>query len=63
MPNILGYNDKDIIKEVKKYLHVGPTLSMASEYEIMLAEELVKIIPCAEMVRFGKNGTDVTSAR
>ena len=62
LPNVLGYNDKDIIKEVKKNLHIGPTLSMASEYEIMLAEELVKIIPCAEMVRFGKNGTDVTSA-
>ena len=27
-----------------------------------LAERLVKHIPCAEMVRFGKNGTDATSA-
>ncbi len=30
--------------------------------EVELAEKLVEIIPCAEMVRFGKNGSDVTSA-
>ena len=26
-----------------------------------MAEKIVEIIPCAEMVRFGKNGSDVTS--
>ena len=25
-------------------------------------EKLVELIPCAEMVRFGKNGSDATSA-
>ena len=30
--------------------------------ETELAERLVRHIPCAEMVRFGKNGTDATSA-
>ncbi len=62
LPNILGYNDKDVIKAVKKVLPDGPTLSLASDHEILLAEDLVQIIPSAEMVRFGKNGTDVTSA-
>lgn len=62
LPNILGYNDKDIIGAVKKVLPDGPTLSLATEHEILLAEDLIKIIPSAEMVRFGKNGTDVTSA-
>lgn len=62
LPNILGYNDKDVIRAVKKVLPDGPTLSLASEHEILLAEDLIEIIPCAEMVRFGKNGTDVTSA-
>ena len=30
--------------------------------EIALAQKLNEIIPCSEMVRFGKNGSDVTSA-
>src|SRR5262249_37030736 len=33
-----------------------------TELETQLAERLVAHIPCAELVRFGKNGTDATSA-
>ncbi len=29
--------------------------------EVQLAERLTRLIPCAEMVRFGKNGSDATS--
>ena len=38
------------------------SFSLSTELEASLAERLVEIIPCAEMVRFGKNGTDATSA-
>jgi glutamate-1-semialdehyde 2,1-aminomutase len=31
------------------------------ELEIKVAEKIVEMVPCAEMVRFGKNGSDVTS--
>jgi glutamate-1-semialdehyde aminotransferase len=39
----------------------GVTLSLATELEVRLAEKLVELIPCAEMVRFGKNGSDATT--
>ena len=38
--------------------HRIPTLKS----DRLLAERLVAVVPCAEMVRFGKNGTDATSA-
>jgi glutamate-1-semialdehyde 2,1-aminomutase len=61
LPNVLGYDDPDVTKAVVDQLGKGVTLSLATELEIRLAEELVKLIPCAEMVRFGKNGSDVTA--
>jgi len=62
LPVVLGYRDPDVDAAVAKQLDAGVTFSLATELEIELAERLVEIIPCAEMVRFGKNGTDVTSA-
>lgn len=35
---------------------------MPHPLEVELAELLVEVIPCAEMVRYGKNGSDATSA-
>jgi glutamate-1-semialdehyde 2,1-aminomutase len=61
LPNVLGYDDPDVARAVTEQLGKGVTLSLATELEIILAEELVKLIPCAEMVRFGKNGSDVTA--
>jgi glutamate-1-semialdehyde aminotransferase len=40
----------------------GTTFSLMHPLEVTLAERLVKIIPCAERIRFGKNGSDATSA-
>ena len=62
MPNVLGYADPDINFAIQSQLQKGITLSLATELEIELAEKLCTLIPSAEKVRFGKNGTDVTSA-
>ncbi|HYC48261.1 MAG TPA: aminotransferase class III-fold pyridoxal phosphate-dependent enzyme [Burkholderiales bacterium] len=62
LPVILGYDDPDVIAAVTAQLQRGVTFSLATELEIELAELLTEIIPCAEMVRFGKNGSDATSA-
>lgn len=62
LPNVLGYCDPDVDMAIKTQLARGITFSMATELEINLAELLTELIPCAEMVRFGKNGSDVTSA-
>lgn len=62
LPNILGYRDPDVDWAIREQLSRGISFSLATELEVQLADKLKSIIPCAEMVRFGKTGTDVTSA-
>ncbi|OAN51393.1 aminotransferase class III [Magnetospirillum moscoviense] len=62
LPVVLGYQDPDVDQAIRSQLNNGISLSLATELETELAERLVEIIPCAEAVRFGKNGTDATSA-
>jgi len=62
LPNILGYNDPDINFAIQQQLTKGISFSLATELEMQLAEKLCTLIPCAEKVRFGKNGTDATTA-
>jgi glutamate-1-semialdehyde 2,1-aminomutase len=62
LPVVLGYRDPDVDLAIKNQLERGITFSLATELEAELAEMLVEVIPCAEKVRFGKNGTDATSA-
>lgn len=61
-PITVGYNNpkvnKAVIKQVKKF----SSGSLQSELEVKLAEKLCKVVPCAEMVRFVKNGGDATTA-
>jgi glutamate-1-semialdehyde 2,1-aminomutase len=57
----LGYMDPDVTARVKKQIDKGTIFSIASELEIEVAEKIVKMVPCAQMVRFGKNGSDATS--
>jgi glutamate-1-semialdehyde 2,1-aminomutase len=57
----LGYNDKDVLNAVKKQLDKGTIFSLATELEMQVAEKICEMVPCAEMVRFGKNGSDATA--
>lgn len=57
----LGYNDIDVLNSVRQQLEIGTIFSLPNEIEILVAEKLKEIIPCCEMVRFGKNGSDATS--
>lgn len=61
-PITVGYNDHRINDAVKKQLEKGASFSLQSPIEVELAEKICKIIPCAEMVRFVKNGSDATTA-
>jgi len=61
LPIVLGYDDPDVTAALENQLQRGITFSLATELEVELAEELVDLIPCAEMVRFGKNGSDATA--
>ena len=62
LPNVLGYRDPDVDLAIRRQLTRGISFSLPTTLETELAERLVKHIPCAEMARFGKNGTDATSA-
>ncbi len=53
---ILGYADPVVDAAVKRQIDKGLNYSINHELEIELAEELVKRIPCAEMVRYAKGG-------
>jgi glutamate-1-semialdehyde 2,1-aminomutase len=59
---ILGYCDQDVNKAVKEQLDKGTIFSLPSPVELEVSQLLVDIIPCAEMVRFGKNASDATTA-
>jgi len=59
---VLGYNDAKVNQYVIEQLSDGSIFSLASPLELEVAESLLEIFPEFEMVRFGKNGSDVTSA-
>lgn len=62
LPTILGARDPDVDAAIRRQLCSGISFSVATELEAELAETLCRLIPCAEAVRFGKTGTDVTTA-
>lgn len=57
----LGHCDPDVSRAVAAQLERGTIYSLSSELEIQVAEKIVELVPCAEKVRFGKNGSDATS--
>jgi glutamate-1-semialdehyde 2,1-aminomutase/spore coat polysaccharide biosynthesis protein SpsF len=60
-PIILGHGYPAVEEAVKRQLSDGTTFSLPHPLEIAVAEQLVAMVPCAEMVRFGKNGSDATT--
>ena len=61
-PVTVGYNDVTVNEAVIKQVGRFASGSLQSEIEVELAEKICEIIPCAEMVRFVKNGGDATTA-
>lgn len=57
----IGYCEPDIDDAVRKQLDGGVILSLPHELESEVAERICAMVPCAEMVRFGKNGSDATA--
>ena len=60
-PHILGYAYKPVIKAVYEQMKKGNVFPMMHPLEVEVSELLANTIPCAKMVRFGRNGADVTS--
>ena len=61
-PITLGYHYPRIDKAIRKQLEDGIIFSLPHPLEVELSELLVDIIPCAEMVRFLKTGSEACQA-
>lgn len=61
-PVILGHADAEVNAAAMAQMEQGTSFSLPHPLEVEVAELLCEVIPCAEMVRFGKNGSDVTAA-
>ncbi len=57
----LGYRDAAVDAAVRSQMDNGVSFSLPHKLEMLVAEKMVELIPCAEMVRFGKNGSDATA--
>ena len=57
---ILGHAHSSILESVRRQIELGSTFYTLSDRSIELAEELVKAIPCAELVRFASTGGEAT---
>jgi glutamate-1-semialdehyde 2,1-aminomutase len=59
---ILGHAYPRVLEAVIDQVQRGSNFTRPSFLECELAELLIELIPCAEMVKFAKNGSDVTTA-
>jgi glutamate-1-semialdehyde 2,1-aminomutase/spore coat polysaccharide biosynthesis protein SpsF len=61
LANLLGYAHPEVNAAAVAQYAEGHSFSLPHPLEVQLAERLTRLIPCAEMVRFGKNGSDATA--
>ena len=57
----LGHVDPEVTAAVADQLGRGTIFTLSHELEVEVAERIIACVPCAEKVRFGKNGSDATS--
>lgn len=57
----LGYCDPDVDLAVSEQMKKGVIFSLPHMLEAIVAEKIINMVPCAEMARFGKNGSDATA--
>jgi len=59
---VLGYCFDETDQAIIEQLARGITFPLSNPLEQEVAKKLIDMIPCAEMVRYGKNGSDVLTA-
>lgn len=59
---VLGHAYEPVLRAVREALERGSNFVRPSPIELELAEQFVATIPSAQMVKFAKNGSDVTTA-
>lgn len=59
----LGHRHPEVNEAIRRQLEdSGISFTLMHPLEVRLAEKLREVVPCCEMVRFGKNGSDATTA-
>ncbi len=58
----LGYSHPGVNQAAIEQIHNGNNLTRPSLIELQAAEKMVELIPTFEMVKFAKNGSNVTTA-
>ncbi len=57
-PMILGHAHPSVVAAVKEVVEGGSTFFATNELAVLLAEQIVQAMPCAQKVRFTTSGTD-----
>ncbi len=57
---LLGHNDSFVVEAVREQLGHGTHYGAAHEIEVEWAEQVTRMVPCAEKVRFTGSGTEST---
>jgi glutamate-1-semialdehyde 2,1-aminomutase len=57
---LLGHNDPFVVQAVREQLAKGTHYGAAHELEVEWAEQITRMVPCAEKVRFTGSGTEAT---
>jgi glutamate-1-semialdehyde 2,1-aminomutase len=58
----LGHAFEPVVEAAHKQMQLGANFSRPAKIEMDLAEAMLKIVDGADMVKFAKNGSDVTTA-
>ncbi len=59
-PMIAGHNHPDVLNAVIEKAQLGLSFGAPTEIETVLAEEVIKLVPSLEKVRFVSSGTEAT---
>jgi glutamate-1-semialdehyde 2,1-aminomutase len=60
--NLLGHGFAPLLRVVQTAMAHGISFTRPHRLELEAAERFIELIPSAEMVKFGLNGSDVTTA-
>jgi len=61
-PLVLGYTHPEVDEAIRSQLSDGITFSLMHPLEVIVAEQIRRVVPGAQSVRFSKTGCDVTTA-
>ncbi len=59
-PMLVGHGHPDVLDAVRRQIEKGTTFFASNEHAILLADEIIRAVPCADKVRFTGSGTEAT---